>query len=318
MRNSLSEEGQMNGVNQPAVADDGLLQTPKEKSRLLKVIRRYLEICNVDLKEPVLVVGGGQEDMEILTACGFSQIVMSNLRTAGRTIDVEDISLPDGSYPVVFAHAVLHHCRCPQKAVGEMVRVSQKHTFFLEPNDSWALRTLVRLGYSFPYEIAAVAGNGYTRGGMRNGPIPNYIYRWTKETAKSSVFAYHPERQFQVRTHPYWDFYVAEQDLLFRTESRVASLAKKLGPRTFIRLLHFAQAILNVLPLSRSQGNKIFCAISKGELQPWIEIRDGQYGLRKRSESFGEVEGVASVVNVATALPSIQPEGSKKDMHRAQ
>jgi SAM-dependent methyltransferase len=317
MRNSLNKEGQMNGATQLQIADDGLLQTAKKKSSLLRVIRRYLEICNVDLKEPVLVVGGGQEDMEILTACGFSQIVMSNLRTTGKALDVEDIGLPDDSYAVVFAHAVLHHCRCPQKAVGEMVRVSQKHTFFLEPNDSWALRMLVRLGCSFPYELAAVAGNGYTRGGMRNGLIPNYIYRWTKDTVKSSVFAYHPERQFQVRTHPYWDFYVAEQDLLFRTESRVASLAKKLGPRSFIRLLHFAQAILNVLPLSRSQGNKIFCAISKGELQPWIEIRDGQYGLRKRSESSGEVESIAPMVNVATTLPSNQPEGNKEDMHRA-
>jgi hypothetical protein len=308
----------MNKAAQLEVGDDGLLQTPKEKSCLLKVIRQYLELCGVELNQPVLVLGGGQEDMEILTACGFSKIVMSNIRTAGMSLDVENIALPDDSYPVVFAHAVLHHCRCPQRAVGEMVRVSQKHTFFLEPNDSWALRTLVRLGYSFPYEIAAVAGNGHTHGGMRNGPIPNYIYRWTKDTVKSSVFAYHPERQFQVRTHTYWDFYVAEQDLLFRTESRVASLAKKLGPRTFIRLLHFAQAILNVLPLSRSQGNKIFCVISKGELHPWIEIRDGRYGLRKRSDSFGEMESVATVANVATAAPGIQPGDKKKDMHRAE
>jgi len=307
----------MNGVNQPAIADDGLLQTLKEKSCLLKVIRRYLEICNVDLKEPVLVVGGGQEDMEILTACGFSQIVMSNLRTTGRTIDVEDIGLPDGSYPVVFAHAVLHHCRCPQKAVGEMVRVSQRHTFFLEPNDSWALRTLVRLGYSFPYELAAVAGNGYTRGGMRNGPIPNYIYRWTKKTLKSSVFAYHPERQFQIRTRPYWDFYVGEQDLLFRTESRVASLAKRLGPGSLITLLHFAQAVLNVTPFLRSQGNKVFCAISKGDLQPWIEIRDGQYGLRRPSGSSGQ-EGARPSANLAPSLPDALPGNSSEDMRREQ
>jgi hypothetical protein len=318
MNVSLDKKGQMNKAAQLEVGDDGLLHTSKGKSCLLGVIRQYLKLCGVDLNQAVLVLGGGQEDMEILTACGFSKIVMSNIRTAGMSLDVENIALPDDSYPVVFAHAVLHHCRCPQKAVGEMVRVSQKHAFFLEPNDSWALRTLVRLGYSFPYEIAAVAGNGYTRGGMRNGPIPNYIYRWTKATVKSSVFAYHPERQFQVRTHPYWDFYVAEEDLLFRTESRVASLAKKLGPRTFIRLLHFAQAIMNVLPLSRSQGNKFFCAISKGELHPWIEIRDGQFGLRKRSESFGGMERVAPVAKVATAPPSIQPEDKKKDMHRAQ
>lgn len=304
----------MNEATPLEVADDGLLQTPKEKSCLLKVIRRYLEICKVDLKGPVLVVGGGQEDMEILTACGFSQIVMSNLRTSGKALDVENIALPDDSYPVVFAHAVLHHCRCPQKAVGEMVRVSQKHTFFLEPNDSWALRTLVRLGYSFPYELAAVAGNGYTRGGMRNGPIPNYIYRWTEHAVKSSVFAYHPERQFQIRAHAYWDFYVAEQDLLFRTESRVAALAEKFGPRSFITLLHFAQVILNVLPFSRSQGNKIFCTVSKGELQPWIEIRDGQYGLRKRSGSSDKAECEGLKATLASSLSGVQPEDSQKDM----
>lgn len=314
----MSNEGQMNETTLLGVGDDGLLQTPKEKSCLLKVIQRYLEICGVDLEEPVLVVGGGQEDTEILTACGFRQIVLSNLRTSGKALDVEDISLPDDSYPVVFAHAVLHHCRCPQRAVGEMVRVSQKHAFFLEPNDSWAVRTLVRLGYSFPYEIAAVAGNGYTRGGMRNGPVPNYIYRWTQNTVKSAVFAYHPERQFQVRAYPYWDFYVSEQDLLFRTESRVASLTKRLGPQFFIRLLQFAQAILNVLPLSRSQGNKIFCAISKGELQPWIESRDGQYGLKRRSEGPGRVGTATPDAELTPCPPSVQSGILEKGMHREQ
>jgi Methyltransferase domain len=314
----LGNEGQMNEASPLEVGDDGLLQTPKEKSCLLKVIRRYLEICEVDLKEPVLVVGGGQEDAEILTACGFSQIVMSNLRTSGKALDVEDIALPDDSYPVVFAHAVLHHCRCPQRAVGEMVRVSQKHTFFLEPNDSWALRMLVRLGYSFPYELAAVAGNGYTRGGMRNGPIPNYIYRWARRAVESSVCAYHPERQFQVWAHPYWDFYVGEQDLLFRTESRVASLAARVGPRSFITLLHLAQSVLNLLPFSRSQGNKIFCAISKGELQPWIGIRDGHYGLKKRPGSSGQEGRAAPGANLAPLLPDAQLEDSREDMRREQ
>jgi len=314
----LSNEGQMNEASPLEVGDDGLLQTPKEKSCLLKVIRRYLEICEVDLKEPVLVLGGGQEDLEILTACGFRQIVLSNLRTSGKALDVENIALPDDSYPVVFAHAVLHHCRCPQRAVGEMVRVSQKHTFFLEPNDSWALRMLVRLGYSFPYELAAVAGNGYTRGGMRNGPIPNYIYRWRRRAVESSVYAYHPERQFQVWAHPYWDFYVGEQDLLFRTESRVASLAKTVGPGTFITMLHFAQRILNVFSPLRSQGNKIFCAISKGELQPWIEVRDGHYGLRKRSVSSGEVGCAGSSANLQPSLPDVLPGDSREDMRREQ
>jgi hypothetical protein len=57
-----------------------------------------------------------------------------------------------------------------------MVRVARRHVFFLEPNDSWALRLLVRFNLSFPYELAAVAAHEFVEGRMRNGPIPNFIY----------------------------------------------------------------------------------------------------------------------------------------------
>jgi len=264
--------------------ENSIPRTPKDKSCLLEVIGRYQEACGVDRRQPVLVLGGEQEDIDILTACGFEQIVLSNLDAAGMALDAENIALADDSYPVVFAHAVLHHCRCPQKAVGEMVRVSQQHVFFVEPNDSWALRMLVRLGFSFPYELAAVGAHEYLHGGMRDGPIPNYIYRWTGHEVEKSVASYHPERQFQVRAHPYWDFYVNEYELLNRKETRVAQLAEKIGPRNLVSLLQLAQAVLNLLPPVRSQGNKFFCAISKRELQPWIEMRDGRCYLKKENE----------------------------------
>jgi SAM-dependent methyltransferase len=261
--------------------ENRLVNQSRSKSCLLAVIRRFIENCHVNTSEPVLVVGGGHEDLEMLSACGFSQIVMSNLDTPTLALDVENIALPDDSYPVVFAHAVLHHCRSPQRAVGEMARVSRKHVFFLEPNDSWALRLLVRLGYSFPYELAAVADNEYVRGGLRNGPIPNYIYRWTRREVEKSVLAYHPERTFDVHAYTYWDFYVTENDLLLRKESRVAYLARETGPRNLLSLLHLAQTILNWLKITRSPGNKFFCSISKRNLHPWIETRDGAYFLKK-------------------------------------
>jgi len=256
-------------------------RTPKDKSCLLEVIGRYSKARGVDRSQPVLVLGGEQEDIDILTACGFEKIVLSNLDAAGMALDAENVTLADDSYPVVFAHAVLHHCRCPQKAVGEMVRVSQQHVFFVEPNDSWALRSLVRLGFSFPYELAAVAAHEYLHGGMRDGPIPNYIYRWTGHEVEKSVASYHPERQFLVRAHPYWDFYVNEYELVSRKETRVAQLAEKIGPRNLVSLLRLGQTFLNLLPPVRSQGNKFFCAISKRELQPWIEMRDGRCYLKK-------------------------------------
>ena len=264
--------------------ENSIPRTPKDKSCLLGVIGRHLEACGVDRSRPVLVLGGEQEDIDILTACGFEKIVLSNLDAAGMALDAENVALADDRYPVVFAHAVLHHCRCPQKAVGEMVRVSQQHVFFVEPNDSWALRSLVRLGFSFPYELAAVAAHEYLHAGMRDGPIPNYIYRWTEHEVEKSVASYHPERQFLVRAHPYWDFYVNEYELVSRKETRVAQLAEKIGPRNLVSLLRLGQAFLNLLPPVRSQGNKFFCAISKRELQPWIEMRDGRCYLKKENE----------------------------------
>ncbi|MGB6483365.1 MAG: methyltransferase domain-containing protein [Candidatus Acidiferrales bacterium] len=275
------------GTVQVSVSGGHGLSTPKDKSRLLRVIQYFVRDCRIDRNQPVLVIGGSHGDLEILSICGFKQIVMSNLDANGLFIDAEDIALPDDSYSVVFAHAVLHHCRCPLAAVGEMVRVSQKHVVFVEPNDSWSLRMLVRLGFSFPYELAAVADNEYTHGGMRNGPIPNYIYRFTGHEIKKAVCAYHPERQFRVNAHPYWDFYVNEHELLVRTETRVAKLARKLGPARFIALLHSAQKFLNLFSPVRSQGNKFFCSISKATLHPWIELRDGQYVLRRETNVVG-------------------------------
>jgi SAM-dependent methyltransferase len=254
--------------------------TAKNKACLLGVMKHCLGACEIDKSEPVLVLGGGHEDMEILSACGFKNVVMSNLDAEGLSLDAEELALPDNSYPLVFAHAVLHHCRSPHKALGEMIRVSQRHVCFLEPNDSWVLRLLVRLGISFPYELAAVADNGYTRGGMRYGPVPNYIYRWTQREVQKCVSSYVPERECRVLAHAYWDFYVNEFDVLGRRESRQPSLARKLGPGNFISLLHAGQAILSLIPGLRSQGNKFFCVVKKAELQPWIETRDGQYRLK--------------------------------------
>jgi len=239
----------------------------------------HLRRLAVDRSQPVLVIGGAEEDLEVLSRLGFRDVVLSNLGTGKLSIDAEEIQLPDDSYSIVFAHAVLHHCRCPQLALGEMVRVARNHVFFLEPSDSWALRILVDMGFSFPYELAAVSDNGYTQGGMRNGPVPNYIYRWTRRSAIHAVSSYLPERRFLVLPFTYWDFYLNESDLLAKRESRVAALAKTIGPSNFVGILRFAQAVLNRLRPLRSQGNKFFCAISKQGLQPWIELHEGEYRL---------------------------------------
>jgi hypothetical protein len=263
--------------------DTKAVASSKDKSCLLRILRHYVDVYNVDVTQPVLVIGGGPEDLQILSACGFDQIVLTNIDSPESALDAENIAMPDDTYPLVFAHAVLHHCRCPQKAVGEMVRVAKKTVFFIEPNESWALRLLVRMSLSFPYEIAAVADNGYINGGMRNGPIPNYIYRWSERELRKSVFAYHPERLFDIHAHAYWDFYANERELLLREESRVAELARTVGPHNLLALLHFVQRLFNGFGPLRAQGNKFFAAITKKDLQPWITSENGIHLLKRRT-----------------------------------
>jgi SAM-dependent methyltransferase len=171
----------------------------------------------------------GRRTLRCWSACGFEQIVLSNIRDPTLSLDAENLDLPDESYPVVFAHAALHHCRSPNKAVGEMVRVAQRCAIFVEPNDSWALRTLSRAGYSFPYELSAVVAHERIHGGMRDGPTPNYIYRWTGREVEKTVASYQPERRFDVQGYPYWDFNATEYELENRKESRVASLTRAVG-----------------------------------------------------------------------------------------
>src|SRR5258708_17430806 len=91
--------------------DNSVSRTPKDKSCLLEEIGRYREACGVDGNQPVLVLAGGQEDLDILTACGFKQMVMSNIDSAGLALDAENIAIPDNSYPIVITHDALHPYR---------------------------------------------------------------------------------------------------------------------------------------------------------------------------------------------------------------
>src|SRR5271155_5766883 len=100
----------MTEVAQWPAAGNTATRTAKDMTCLLRVLHRYLETCDVDRDKPVLVLGGGEEDVDILTASGFKQLVMSNINSPGLALDAENIALSDDSYDVVFAHAVLHHC----------------------------------------------------------------------------------------------------------------------------------------------------------------------------------------------------------------
>ncbi|HWR13796.1 MAG TPA: methyltransferase domain-containing protein [Terriglobales bacterium] len=243
----------------------------KDKRQLLRVLRNYVQRAGIQRSDSILVVGGGEDDIQMLTALGLTNFVISNLAESGADLDAENIALPDNSYDVVFAHAVLHHCRSPHKAVGEMLRVARKNVMFVEPNDSLFMRTLVRSGFSFPYEVAAVMANEYIRGGVRDTCIPNYLYRWNLPELQKTAASAMPEHRLFCYGSGYWDFYVNERELGYRKGTRIGKITNLIGARNFIRLLHFSQRMLNVFPPIRHQGNKFFGGIQKSpDLQPWL------------------------------------------------
>lgn len=268
---------------------DKTIRKGKNRNQFEKVLRKCVHSMGLDLLSDVLVVGGSAEDGRTLHRIGFTRVTLSNLLDprpseqadlddAGmRTVrvDAEAMALADNSYDIVLAHEALHHCRSPHKALIEMLRVSRRHVILLEPNNSIAMQLLLKLRFSFPYELSAVIASCFQTGGVRDSSIPNYIYRWNSMDLYQTTASYLAESEFDVYTREYWDFNVGETELRRRTETRIGSATKVLSPRGFLAGLHCFQTIANHTPWMRQQGNKFFgCIRKRNELKPWL-IRRG-------------------------------------------
>jgi len=168
-------------------------------STVLKLVERG----RISTSDSVLVTAGGMRDQETWLACGFRNVTISNLddRMIGNEFapfawsfqDAEKITLKDNSVDFVCIHAGLHHCGCPQAAILEMLRVARKGILLFEPYDNLVTRLGLRLGLGQRYETAAVYYNDFTHGGMRNGPVANYVYRFTKWELEKTVSTAYPE-----------------------------------------------------------------------------------------------------------------------------
>jgi SAM-dependent methyltransferase len=261
----------------------------KNRNHFEKVLRNCVHSMGLDLLSDVLVVGGSAEDGRTLHRIGFTRVTLSNLLAPRpseqadlddaemRTVrvDAEAMGLADNSYDLVLAHEVLHHCRSPHKALLEMLRVSRRHVILLEPNNSLAMRLLLRLRFSYPYELPAVIASGFQTGGVRDSSIPNHIYRWNPVDMYQTTASYLAESEFDLYTQGYWDFNVDEAELRRRNETRIGSVMKILSPQVFLAGLHSFQAVVNHIPWLSRQGNKFFgCIQKRSELKPWL-IRQG-------------------------------------------
>jgi ubiquinone/menaquinone biosynthesis C-methylase UbiE len=239
-----------------------------------RVLKELLRDATLSTRHTVLAVCGGTFEREVFSAAGFTDVTISNLdeQFSGALApykwslqDAENLTYPDNAFDVVFVHAGLHHCSSPHRALLEMYRVARRAIIVIEARDSISMRIARRLGFTTDYEIEAVSDHKFESGGVRNGPIPNFIYRWTENEALKTIKSFEPRYTPQVRF--YYGLRLPYER--FRSTSRgvLRTLLLILGP--------LAELFARVLP---KQGNEFaFVILKRGKLQPWLcEAPDGQ------------------------------------------
>ncbi len=223
------------------------------------VLRKLIANGAASISDRVLVVCGGPLDKEVMTIVGFNDVTITNLDDgmSNTRQDAENLTYEDKSFDLVVVHAGLHHCRSPHRALLEMYRVARKCVVAFEARNSFTMRLAIRLGLTTEYELEAVSAD-FKTGGMSNGPVPNFIYRWTEREVRDTIASYDPAYAHKI------DFFY---------DLRIPIQRFTQTGRTLLRLL----GIL-VIPLSRmfarlapKQGNEFAFAISRKSLQPWME-----------------------------------------------
>jgi SAM-dependent methyltransferase len=256
----------------------------------------YEKVVSGFISDPaasVLVVGGGLRDKEVFDRLRFPNVVFSNLdpRTEAETFapyewsyqDAEALTFDDESFDYVVAHAVLHHCNSPHRALLEMYRVARKGTIGIEARDSALMRLFERLRLTQTYEHTAVFMNESRYGGVRNSAVPNFIFRWTEREVEKTINSYAPYARHRFEYH-----YGHDLPVTSRFESGG-------GRRALIALATPAYRVFAAL-FPKQQNLFAFCLAKPDlsrDLQPWLNCQAGRLSFntawaerhyRKRSE----------------------------------
>jgi hypothetical protein len=146
-----------------------------------------------------------------------------------------------------------------------MHRVARLGILVFEPRDSWVSRIAVRLNFAQEYETSPVSLD-YVHGGLRNGPIPNFVYRWNEREVEKTI-----------RTHSPWGNPRFLYFYALAIPTRLANLNNKLLALLFKLGLPFLRLIFLVFP--KQCNNFAFCAVKPvlpAGLQPWLKLENNE------------------------------------------
>jgi SAM-dependent methyltransferase len=230
-----------------------------------RVLRELLAAGLVEREWHVLVVAGGPVDRAAFAACGFTDATFTNLSAdADERQDAEALTYDDGSFDLAVISAGLHHCASPHRALLELYRIARHGLLALEARDSTLMRMAQRLGVVDEYELTAVADNGFSSGGVRNSPVPNFVYRWTEREVEKTIASAAPERRHRFVWFRELELPVSVLELGGKGRWRFAAAPLRLVTKVFPR-----------------QANLFAFAVFRRELQPWM-----------RDESTPDVEAI--------------------------
>ena len=233
-----------------------------------RVLHSLIERGSLKDTDSILVVAAGDFDRQSMLAAKLTNVTISNLaHHAGHTdyapyewkrLDAENLEVSDGSYDWVVIHAGLHHLAVPAKGVCEMFRVARRGILCFEARDSALMKLAVSFGLTAEHELEPAFLSGGASGGYRNGPIPNYVYRWTEREFEKVINSFAP-------THKHAFFY----EYGFSVPAQRFAMARN----RLYRFVGFAISKLTkiaefVLP---RQGNQFAFGVLKNvQLQPWL------------------------------------------------
>jgi SAM-dependent methyltransferase len=251
-----------------------------------QTLEKLLDAGDIARSDKVVVFCGGPYDAEVLKALEFSDVTITNVDA--RTDDnvgglrwesqnAENPTYANDEFDVAIVHAGLHHCHSPHRALLEMYRVARKAVIAFEARDSLAMRIARRSGFTPDFELEAVSGEGYETGGVANGPIPNFIYRWTEREVEKTIRSFDPGHVDRIK----YFYALLLPTLRFdHTNMPLRRVVMKV-------LAPVAEIFAKLFP---KQGNQFGWAIIKtGQLQDWLEICDGKIRLAKeKAEASGQ------------------------------
>jgi SAM-dependent methyltransferase len=251
---------------------------PKTKGFYESIINKLVESRLLNTSNTILVLAGGRRDLTAWEGCGFNGVTISNLdnRLVGNEFspyewsyqDAEKLTFPEDSVDFVVIHNGLHHCRCPQIAILEMMRVAKKGVLIFEPYDNVVTRLGIRLGLGQEYETAAVFYNEGKHGGLRNGPVANFVYRFTQRELSKLISTAYPEGPIEIQ---FFHKLLIPWGQLRGRKSRIPLMLAWLA-MPFLKVLEFA-----VPTQCNSFAAYIRKRSSSDQVWPWVERRaDGE------------------------------------------